>query len=71
MSTMSPAPSRLSTRPRAAPASPAREPISVPDSTPPMKSPQLASLLDRVENAEREKREQDALALLGRLARFD
>ena len=74
MITMSPGPELTATGPRAAPVSPVTEPAIVPEVISPMRSPQLASLLDRVENTEREKREQEALALLerlGRLAAFD
>lgn len=73
MITMSSGPAVAPARPRAAPARPFTEPATepVPETAPLMQSPRLASLLDTVENAERIKREQEALALLGRLAAFD
>lgn len=74
MITMSPEPAVTAAGPRAAPVRPVIEPATAPEAIAPMRSPQLASLLDRVENTEREKREQEALALLerlGRLAAFD
>ncbi|MCA9012300.1 MAG: hypothetical protein KDB01_21260 [Planctomycetaceae bacterium] len=71
MITMSPTYTHSGSRPRASPSAPRTEPSAVPETPPPMRSSQLADLLDKVEAAEREKRQQDALALLGRLAAFD
>ena len=61
---------RQSMEPRAETA-PETETATKPMATPSLESPRLAELMNREEVAEREKREQEALALLGRLAVFD
>lgn len=47
------------------------EPVAVSETGPPLASPRLAELLDKAELDERNQREEERLACLGRLAAFD